>query len=97
LVSPNANRFTGKFCCLDNPVFLNFQTQKIKVKNMNTKELLIKEVENSPDFILQEVWDFLQFLKTKYQQEQLEISILSESSLQKDWLQPAEEEAWKNL
>ncbi|BBD54243.1 MULTISPECIES: hypothetical protein [Planktothrix] len=64
---------------------------------MNTKELLIKEVENSPDFILQEVWDFLQFLKTKYQQEQLEISILSESSLQKDWLQPAEEEAWKNL
>ena len=64
---------------------------------MNTKELLIKEVENSPDFILQEVWDFLQFLKTKYQQEQLVISILSESSLQKDWLQPAEEEAWKNL
>ncbi|HAO11017.1 MAG TPA: DUF2281 domain-containing protein [Planktothrix sp. UBA8407] len=64
---------------------------------MNTKELLIKEVENSPDFILQEVWDFLQFLKTKYQQEQLEISILSESSLQKDWLQPEEDEAWKNL
>jgi hypothetical protein len=25
---------------------------------MKTKELLIKEVENSPDFILQEVWDF---------------------------------------
>ncbi|MEA5560574.1 MAG: hypothetical protein RSE13_25400 [Planktothrix sp. GU0601_MAG3] len=64
---------------------------------MNTKELLIKEVENSPDFILQEVWDFLQFLKTKYQQEQLEISILSESSLQKDWLQPEEDEAWQNL
>jgi hypothetical protein len=64
---------------------------------MNTKELLIKEVENSPDFILQEVWDFLQFLKTKYQQEQLEISLLSESSLQKDWLQPEEDEAWKNL
>ncbi|HEY9863711.1 MAG TPA: hypothetical protein V6D21_05980 [Candidatus Obscuribacterales bacterium] len=64
---------------------------------MNTKELLIKEVENSPDFILQEVWDFLQFLKTKYQQEQLEITILSESSLQKDWLQPEEDEAWKNL
>lgn len=64
---------------------------------MNTKELLIKEVENSPDFILQEVWDFLQFLKTKYQQEQLEMSLLSESSLQKDWLQPEEDEAWQNL
>ncbi|NES69032.1 MAG: DUF2281 domain-containing protein [Okeania sp. SIO2D1] len=47
---------------------------------MKTKELLIKEVENSPDFILQEVWDFLQFLKAKYQQEQLEVSLLSESS-----------------
>ncbi|NET46698.1 hypothetical protein [Okeania sp. SIO2B3] len=64
---------------------------------MKTKELLIKEVENSPDLILQEVWDFLQFLKAKYQQEQLEVSLLSESSLKKDWLQPEEDEVWQNL
>ncbi|NER04731.1 MAG: DUF2281 domain-containing protein [Okeania sp. SIO3C4] len=64
---------------------------------MKTKELLIKEVENSPDFMLQEVWDFLQFLKAKYQQEKLEVSLLSESFLQKDWLQPEEDEAWQNL
>ncbi|VXD24945.1 conserved hypothetical protein [Planktothrix serta PCC 8927] len=64
---------------------------------MNRKELLIKEVENSPDFILQEVWDFLQFLKAKYQQDKLEMSVISESSLQKDWLQPEEDEAWQNL
>ncbi|NEP79284.1 MAG: DUF2281 domain-containing protein [Okeania sp. SIO3C4] len=64
---------------------------------MKTKELLIKEVENTPDFILQEVWDFLQFLKAKYQQEQLEVSLLSESSLQKDWLQSEEDEAWQDL
>jgi hypothetical protein len=64
---------------------------------MNRKELLIKEVENSPDFILQEVWDFLLFLKAKYQQDKLEMSVISESSLQKDWLQPEEDEAWQNL
>ena len=64
---------------------------------MDTKELLIQEIEKSPDFILQEVWDFLQFLNAKYQQETLEISLMSESSLQKDWLQPEEDEAWQNL
>ncbi len=64
---------------------------------MDTKELLIQEIENSPDFILQEVWDFLQFLNAKYQQETLEISLMSESSLEKDWLQPEEDEAWQNL
>lgn len=64
---------------------------------MDMKELLIQEVENSPDFILQEVWDFLLFLKAKYQQDKLEMSVISESSLQKDWLQPEEDEAWQNL
>ncbi|MFM6191351.1 MAG: DUF2281 domain-containing protein [Planktothrix sp.] len=64
---------------------------------MDTKELLIQEIEKSPDFILQEVWDFLQFLNAKYQQEKLEMSLMSESSLQKDWLQPEEDEAWQNL
>ena len=47
---------------------------------MDTKELLIQEIEKSPDFILQEVWDFLQFLNAKYQQEKLEMSLMSESS-----------------
>lgn len=54
-------------------------------------------MENLPEFILEEVWDFLQFIKAKYLQEQLEVSRLSESSLQKDWLRPEEDEAWHNL
>ncbi|MCU0541982.1 MAG: hypothetical protein MUE44_07295 [Oscillatoriaceae cyanobacterium Prado104] len=64
---------------------------------MNAKELLIKEVENIPEFILEEVWDFLQFLKIKYDRNKLEASLLSESALQKDWLKPEEDEAWQNL
>jgi hypothetical protein len=64
---------------------------------MNAKELLLKEVENLPEFILEEVWDFLQFLKQKYDKDKLESSLLSESSLQKDWLKSEEDEAWQNL
>ncbi|WP_293353415.1 MULTISPECIES: hypothetical protein [unclassified Microcoleus] len=64
---------------------------------MNTKELLLKEVENIPESILEEVWNFLQFLKLKYNKDKLEASLLSESSLEKDWLKLEEDEAWQNL
>lgn len=64
---------------------------------MNAKELLLKEVENIPEFILEEVWNFLQFLKLKYNKDKLETSLLSESSLEKDWLKLEEDEAWQNL
>ncbi|MEG3862939.1 hypothetical protein [Microcoleus sp. herbarium12] len=64
---------------------------------MNAKELLLKEVENIPEFILEEVWNFLQFLKFKYNKDKLEASLLSESSLEKDWLKLEEDEAWQNL
>ncbi|MEG4247946.1 hypothetical protein QUB37_09635 [Microcoleus sp. AT3-A2] len=64
---------------------------------MNAKELLLKEVDNIPEFILEEVWDFLQFLKAKYDKDKLEAILLSESSLQKDWLKSEEDEAWQNL
>jgi hypothetical protein len=64
---------------------------------MNAKELLLKEVENIPEFILEEVWTFLQFLKLKYNKDKLEASLLSEFSLEKDWLKLEEDEAWQNL
>ncbi|MEG4531052.1 MULTISPECIES: hypothetical protein [Microcoleus] len=64
---------------------------------MSAKELLLQEMENIPEFILEEVWDFLLFLKNKYQKDQLENSLLSESSLQKDWLRAEEDEAWQHL
>ncbi len=41
--------------------------------------------------------DFIQFLQNKRQQEKLKITLLSESSLQKDWLKPEEEAAWQDL
>lgn len=64
----------------------------------NIKEQLLQEIEKTPDSTLKEVLDFLLFIKTReLQQEQLEISLLSEPSLAKDWLTPEEDEAWQHL
>jgi hypothetical protein len=64
---------------------------------MNTKDLLLREIEQVPEFLLTEVLDFRQFLKIKHLEQNTQISILSESSLAKDWLKPEEDEAWQDL
>ena len=64
---------------------------------MSKKELLLKEIEEVSEPILDEVIDFVQFLKTKTVQENLSITIASESALRKDWLWPEEDEAWQGL
>ena len=61
------------------------------------KELLINELEQAPEYILDEVLDFVHFLKSKIIHEKLGTAILSESTLKKDWLRPEEDEAWKDL
>ncbi|AFY46927.1 Protein of unknown function (DUF2281) [Nostoc sp. PCC 7524] len=65
---------------------------------MMLKEKITQEIEKLPEPLLQEVLDFVQFLQTKHQQQDIrEITIMSESSLQKDWLSPEEEAAWQDL
>jgi hypothetical protein len=64
---------------------------------MNTKEELINEIERTPEPFLSEVLDFVHFLRTKADREKLDIAVMSESSLAKDWLKPEEDEAWQNL
>jgi len=64
---------------------------------MNTKDLLINEIEEVPEPLLTEVLDFVHFLKTKILREKRDIAIMSESSLGKDWLQPQEDESWQSL
>lgn len=61
---------------------------------MSTKDLLLKEIEQTPDYLLAEILDFVQFIKNRHLQK-IEISIMSESSLVKDWFKPEEDEAWK--
>jgi hypothetical protein len=64
---------------------------------MSKKELLISEIEKVPEHILDELLDFIFYLKTKVVKERLDTALASESSLMKDWLKPEEDEAWQNL
>ncbi|MGQ3684595.1 MAG: DUF2281 domain-containing protein [Candidatus Loosdrechtia sp.] len=64
---------------------------------MNKKELLINEIDQVPEPFLDEVLDFVHFLKTNIIKERLATAIASESSLKKDWLKPKEDEARQNL
>jgi len=64
---------------------------------MSKKDLLLNEIEQTPEPLLDEVLDYLRFLKTKLAQERLDTAIASESALKKDWLRPEEDEAWQSL
>ena len=64
---------------------------------MNKKELILNEIEKVPDPLLEEILDFVRFLKTKAAVERMEAAVASESSLKKDWLKPEEGEAWLDL
>ena len=64
---------------------------------MNTKEELINEIKETPESFLSEVLDFVHFLKAKASRESLDIAVMSESSLAKDWLRPEEDEVWQGL
>ncbi|MHB8232223.1 MAG: hypothetical protein ACYDDB_04910 [bacterium] len=48
---------------------------------MSAKELLLNAIEYFPEPLLDEVLDFMNFLKTKSVQERLEATVISESSL----------------
>ena len=64
---------------------------------MIKREALIHEIEQVPEPFLDEVMDFIHFLKSKITKERIDTSMASESSLGKDWLKPDEDEAWQNL
>ena len=64
---------------------------------MSKKEILISEIEQVPESYLDEVLDFVHFLKSKILRENIDTAIASESSLRKDWFLPEEDEAWQGL
>ena len=82
-------------------IFCLYLSRKFKLMKrnvlMDSKEILLEEIDQLPPEFLEEVRDFIKFLKQRKENEKLDISIASESSLKKDWLLPEEEEAWKDL
>jgi len=64
---------------------------------MGKKELLMSEIEQVPEPLVDEVLDFVRFLKAKLIRERHETAVAGETSLGKDWLRPEEDEAWQSL
>lgn len=64
---------------------------------MNRRPLIAKEIEQVPEPLLEEVLDFVRYLKSKCTQDKLETSLLSGSSLKMDWSRAEEEKAWQHL
>ncbi|TFG19129.1 MAG: DUF2281 domain-containing protein [Promethearchaeota archaeon] len=46
---------------------------------------------------MDDILDYIKFLKEKLNIQNIETAIMSESSLKKDWLRPEEDEAWRDL
>lgn len=64
---------------------------------MTLHDRIIQELETLSDPAVDEVIDFIRFLKTKEQKEKLEYLSFAESALKKDWLLPEENDAWQDL
>lgn len=66
---------------------------------MDHKEAIVKEMDALPEEKLREVLDFVQFLKNKTSRDMntYEVSMVSESSLSRDWDKEEEDEAWSHL
>lgn len=64
---------------------------------METKDLIFKEMEAFPEPYLEEILDFVRFLKAKSSKRMMETAILSESVLSREWLEPEEDAEWKDL
>jgi hypothetical protein len=64
---------------------------------MSTKDLIGKEIENLPESLQREVYDFARFLRLKSDEETFNGLLLSESALRRDWDTTEEDTAWANL
>lgn len=58
---------------------------------------IVEEIETLPTEYLEQIMDFIEYLKMKQLKNIPETMIFSEKSLAKDWNTPEEDEAWANL
>ena len=65
--------------------------------NISKIDQIIEELNQFPENLLDEIFDYVIYLKGKLLKKNMETAILSESSLKKDWSRPEEDEAWQHL
>jgi hypothetical protein len=64
---------------------------------MTSRELLLREIPETPEPILRELYHYLQFLKAQPADDRFNGLAASESVLARDWNTPEEDAAWANL
>ena len=64
---------------------------------MTNRAVLQKEIETLPTAILDDVINFVAWIKQRKLSQIPETMLLSEAVLSKDWDTPEEDEAWANL
>ncbi len=64
---------------------------------MTARELLLREIPETPEPVLNELYLYLQLLKSQPQADTFNGLVASESTLGRDWNTPEEDAAWKNL
>ena len=64
---------------------------------MTNRAVLLREIETLPAASLDEVVNFVAWIKFRKLSQVSETMLLSETSLSKDWDTPEEDEAWAGL
>jgi hypothetical protein len=64
---------------------------------MTTRERLLRELQEAPEQVIEELAEYLRLVKTKAARERFDTARASEAVLGRDWLRPEEEAAWKDL
>ncbi len=64
---------------------------------MSKKEEILAELENIPENLLDDVLDYINFIKSKIFRQKMATALASELILKQDWLLPEEDEAWRDL
>jgi hypothetical protein len=64
---------------------------------MSTRELIERELDDLPEALQKEVYDFARFLKLKSDSEAFNGLLASEAVLSRDWNTPGEDAAWADL
>lgn len=64
---------------------------------MLSKQILINEIESLPPSFIDDVYQYISFLREFKAKKPNELTLASEQSLAKDWLLPEEDSAWNHL
>lgn len=64
---------------------------------MSAREMIEKEIEDLPEPMQRQVYDFARFLRSKADEDRFDGLRLSETALAREWNTPEEDAAWASL